>query len=118
MTRSVPVLDAWLERLEARTPESRIELGLERVGRVMGRLNPDLAGVPVIAVAGTNGKGSVVCFLESIFTTSGHRPLAYTSPHILRFSERIRIGGRPASDQALVAALKAVETARDDDDLT
>lgn len=112
-----PALTEWLARLERRAPASRIELGLERVREVWQRMDADLA-VPVITVAGTNGKGSVVAMLESMLLAGGYRPLAYTSPHILRFSERMRIGGREADEADIVAALDYVEQARGGVDLS
>lgn len=111
-------LAAWLERLEQRSPEARIELGLDRVRRVLQRLDLDLTGIPVITVAGTNGKGSTVAYLEAVFQAAGKRVLAYTSPHLLKFSERIRIDGDPASDADIVRALETVERCRENDALT
>ncbi len=110
-------LEDWLARLEARHPRT-IELGLERVGKVAGRL---LSGPPakrVISVAGTNGKGSTVAFLESIAAAGGWRVGAYTSPHLLRYNERVRIDGREVDDADLVEAFEAVEAARGDVPLT
>ncbi len=112
-----PALTDWLARLERRAPASRIELGLERLGKVWRRMGVKLA-VPVLTVAGTNGKGSVVAMLESMLLAGGYRPLAYTSPHILHFSERMRIGGREADEADIVAALDQVERARGEVDLT
>lgn len=107
----------WLERLEQRAPSSRIALGLERVERVWRALNIDL-DVPVITVAGTNGKGSVVAMLEAMLKAAGYRPFAYTSPHLLAFNERMRIGAEPARDADIVAALDAVEAVRGETALT
>jgi len=92
-------------------------MGLDRVHRVWRRMGTELA-VPVITVAGTNGKGSVVAMIESMLMAGGYRPLAYTSPHILRFAERMRVGGREASEAEIVAALEHVEQARGDLALT
>lgn len=111
-------LAAWLERLEACSPEARIELGLARVRRVFQRLDLNLSGIPVITVAGTNGKGSTVAYLEAIFQAAGKRTLAYTSPHLLKFSERIRINQAQASDAAIVRALDTVERCRENEALT
>lgn len=112
-----PALNEWLARLERRAPASRIELGLERLREVWHRMDADLT-MPVITVAGTNGKGSVVAMLESMLLAGGYRTLAYTSPHILRFSERLRIDGREADDTGIIAALNHVEQARGEVDLT
>ncbi|NBB91936.1 MAG: bifunctional tetrahydrofolate synthase/dihydrofolate synthase [Gammaproteobacteria bacterium] len=107
----------WLARLERRAPASRIELGLERVREIWQRMDAAL-DMPVITVAGTNGKGSVVAMLEAMLLAGGYRPLAYSSPHILRFSERMRIGGREAAEADIVSALAHVENARGEVDLT
>lgn len=110
-------LGDWLARLERRAPASRIELGLERVREVWRRMGDQLS-VPVITVAGTNGKGSVVAMIEAMLIAGEYRPLAYTSPHILRFSERMRIGGGEAADSDIVDALDHVEHARGEVPLT
>jgi len=107
----MPVLADWLARLEARAPASRIELGLERVRAVWQELDIRL-DMPVITVGGTNGKGSVVAMLESMLLAAGLRPLAYSSPHLFRFSERIRIAGHEACETDIVGALERVEHAR------
>ncbi len=109
MTESLAV---WLERLERRTPESNIRLGLDRVRDVLNRLPGILPEVPVITVGGTNGKGSVVAMLEEIYTAGGYRALAYTSPHLLRFAERIRVDQTPVDDASLARALATVEACR------
>ncbi|TVQ35226.1 MAG: bifunctional folylpolyglutamate synthase/dihydrofolate synthase, partial [Wenzhouxiangella sp.] len=104
--------------LERRSPEARIDLGLDRVRRVYDSLAPALDRAAVITVAGTNGKGSTVAYLEAIYRAAGQRVLAYTSPHLLRFSERIRIDGQSASDAEIVHALGRVEAARGNESLT
>jgi dihydrofolate synthase/folylpolyglutamate synthase len=103
-------LDGWLAHLEALKPE-RIVLGLERVRTVLDRLDATLA-CPVITVAGTNGKGSTSAMLDAILRAAGYRTGLYTSPHLLRYAERIRIDGREAEAAALVAAFERVERAR------
>ena len=106
-----PALTAWLERLNALDP-TRIELGLERVRLVaqsLGILSPPAR---VLTVAGTNGKGSTVALAEAVALAAGLRVACYTSPHILRFNERLRINGVEASDTDIVAGLDAVEAAR------
>jgi len=109
-------LPAWLEYLERVHPAS-IELGLERVAAVRDRLGlgPEF---PIITVGGTNGKGSTCAMLESCLQAAGYRVGCYTSPHLLRYNERVRIAGAEASDQALVDALHRVELARGDISLT
>jgi len=85
---------------------------------VLERLAPDLSGIRIATIGGTNGKGSTVAFLEAIAAAAGKRCLAYTSPHVLEFSERFRIDGRPAASAEIVAALQQVERARGDTALT
>lgn len=109
-------LAGWLARLEVRHPQT-IELGLERVACVWARLDGQ-PGFPVITVGGTNGKGSVCAYLEAMLLAAGYRVGRYTSPHILRFNERIRVAGSEASDAMIVEALAAVEAARQGVSLT
>jgi dihydrofolate synthase/folylpolyglutamate synthase len=109
-------LASWLSYLERLHPAT-IELGLERVARVRDRLA--LAPLfPVITVGGTNGKGSTCAMLESILKSAGYRVGCYASPHLLRYNERVRIGGVEVADGALVAAFERVEQARGDISLT
>ena len=112
----VPDLPAWLSYLEQLHPKT-IDLGLERVAEVRQRLdlNPTF---PIIAVAGTNGKGSTCAMLEAILLAAGYRVGLYTSPHLLRYNERVRINGEEASDAALCEAFAAVEQARGEVSLT
>lgn len=110
-------LSGWLAALEKRAPAGHIELGLERVRGVLDQLAIDLR-VPVVTVAGTNGKGSVVAMLESIWLAAGRKPFAYTSPHLIEFSERMRIAGRHADEAAIVSALERVESVRGECALT
>jgi dihydrofolate synthase/folylpolyglutamate synthase len=86
-------------------------LGLERVADVFRRL--ELAAPPIaITVGGTNGKGSTCAILECILLQSGYRTGMYTSPHLLRYNERVRIGGEEASDAVLASCFARVEKAR------
>lgn len=110
-------LEAWLALLEQRHPRA-IDLGLERCGLVYRQLGSPRPGQQVITVAGTNGKGSTVAYLAAMSGSLGLRYGTYTSPHILRFNERISIMGEPVSDQCLVNAFEQVEAARDDVSLT
>ncbi|MGE4366095.1 bifunctional tetrahydrofolate synthase/dihydrofolate synthase [Thermomonas sp.] len=107
----------WLAYIERQHPKS-IAMGLERVRAVAARLRLQRPAARVVTVAGTNGKGSTVAFIESIARAQGLRVAAYTSPHLLRFNERIRIDGREVEDAALVAGFAAVEAARGDVPLT
>ncbi|MBU1214344.1 MAG: bifunctional folylpolyglutamate synthase/dihydrofolate synthase [Gammaproteobacteria bacterium] len=100
----------WLTHLESLHPKT-IALGLERVAQVKQRLDlePDF---PVIVVGGTNGKGSVCAMLESILHAAGYKVGCYTSPHLLRYNERVRIAKQQASDAELCASFEAIELAR------
>jgi dihydrofolate synthase/folylpolyglutamate synthase len=109
-------VEGWLALLEQRHGQ-RIELGLARVAAVRARMKADCAAV-VITVGGTNGKGSCCAMLEAILLASGYRVGCYTSPHLLRYNERVRIDGREVDDAALVAGFAAVEAARADTALT
>jgi len=109
-------LNDWLPWLESLSPRE-IVLGLERVDAVLKTL--DLASPDIVfSVAGTNGKGSCVAMLERIVRAGGRRTGMYTSPHLIRYNERIQVNGVPASDEAIIAAFEAVETARSDIPLT
>lgn len=105
-----PTLGAWLARLETLHPKP-IAMGLDRVAEVATRLGATI-GCPVVTVAGTNGKGSTCAMLESIYRKAGYRTGLYTSPHLIRFNERIRIAGAEVDDATLVAALAEVDAAR------
>lgn len=109
----------WLQHLESLHPRGQagIELGLDRVQAVKDKLGIRQS-FPVITVAGTNGKGSVCAMLERILVSAGFRVGLYTSPHLIRYNERVRIDGRDASDEALMRAFEKVEVARGDVPLT
>ncbi|MCC5094126.1 MULTISPECIES: bifunctional tetrahydrofolate synthase/dihydrofolate synthase [Xanthomonas] len=110
-------LSDWLAYIEQQHP-SVIAMGLERVREVATRLQIAAPAAHVIVVGGTNGKGSTVAFIEAIGRAAGWKVGAYTSPHLLRYNERVRIDGVEASDAQLVAAFAAVEAARGDTALT
>jgi dihydrofolate synthase/folylpolyglutamate synthase len=116
LTPSGLSLADWLARLEQLHP-STIELGLERVRRVWHALGLEPM-FPVLIVGGTNGKGSTCAYLEAILGAAGFRTGLYTSPHLLRYNERVRIAGRNAEDADLVSAFEAVDAARGDTSLT
>lgn len=101
----------WLGYIDCQHP-SAIALGLDRVREVAQRMGLRRPARHVITVGGTNGKGSTVAFIEAIVRAQGLHVGAYTSPHLLRFNERVRIDGRDADDVALVAGFEAVEAAR------
>jgi dihydrofolate synthase / folylpolyglutamate synthase len=109
--RSKPdTLAEWLTYLEQIHPKT-IELGLERVHQVKSRLKLDPL-FPIIVVGGTNGKGSVCAMLEAILTCAGLCVGCYTSPHFLRYNERVRIGRREVYDIDLCEAFEKVEAVR------
>ncbi|UHQ18165.1 bifunctional tetrahydrofolate synthase/dihydrofolate synthase [Lysobacter sp. KIS68-7] len=110
-------LSEWLAYIERQHPKS-IELGLDRVRAVAESMGLVAPAERSIVVGGTNGKGSTVAFLESIARASGLRVGTYTSPHLLRYNERVRIDGRDIDDAPLVEAFDAVEAARGDTSLT
>ena len=103
-------LAEWLAFIERQHPQA-IALGLDRVRSVLDRMQIRLPR-PVITVGGTNGKGSTCAMLESILRAARYKTGLYTSPHLLRYNERVRIDGVEASDAALIAAFEAVEQAR------
>lgn len=109
-------LEGWLALLEARHG-ARIRLGLDRVQAVLARLAARSEAV-VISVGGTNGKGSVCAMLESILGAAGFRVGVYTSPHLMRYTERVRIDGREIDEARMVSAFDTVEQARQNVDLT
>ncbi len=103
--------DAVIQRLRANHP-TLIDLTTGRVERLLAALgNPDRRLPPVIHVAGTNGKGSTVAFLRAIGKAAGLKVHALTSPHLVRFAERIRLAGTLISDEHLSALIERVETA-------
>jgi dihydrofolate synthase/folylpolyglutamate synthase len=109
-------LAEWLDYIERIHPKS-IQLGLERVAKVRGVLGRPSSAV-LFTVAGTNGKGSTCAMLEAILLAAGYRVGLYTSPHLLRYNERVRLDGVPSSDARLCAAFETVERARGEITLT
>jgi dihydrofolate synthase/folylpolyglutamate synthase len=110
-------LAGWLELLENRH-QQEIQLGLDRIRQVaikLGLLHPEAY---VISVAGTNGKGSTVSLLESIYLNAGYSVASYTSPHLLHFNERIKVNQVPIPDQPLITAFAEIERARANTHLT
>jgi len=106
----------WLEYIERQHPKT-IALGLDRVTAVLGRLGI-APGCPVIIVGGTNGKGSTCAMLASMLDSAAYRVGLYTSPHLMRYNERVQLGGREADDAALCEAFAAVEAMRETVPLT
>jgi len=101
----------WLSHLESLHPKT-IALGLERVKLIKQSLNLNPT-FPIIIVGGTNGKGSVCAMLESILHAAGYRVGCYTSPHLLSYNERVRIGKQPVSDAELCASFEKIEQVRE-----
>jgi dihydrofolate synthase / folylpolyglutamate synthase len=109
--RALSPLQQRLDALLALHPKV-IDLSLERIRALLARLgNPHTRLPPVIHVAGTNGKGSTCAFLTAMFEAAGYSVHRYTSPHLVRFNERIMLAGRFVTDEALIAALDRVEAA-------
>lgn len=108
-------LDEWLSKLEKRLPEYRMLLGTKRISSVFFRLIGDKkVANKVITVAGTNGKGSTVAFLEHILQSSGLSFGATCSPHLFQYNERIRVNGKPVSDEVICASFSRIEEMRGD----
>ncbi len=111
-------LEQWLDWQQTLNP-AEIDLGLARIRQVMQRAGlPDRFACPLIMVAGTNGKGSVVATIEAIASEAGLRVAGYTSPHLLRYNERIRFNRQPVNDRELCAAFERIDRARGDIALT
>ncbi len=115
-------VDAILARLLALHPK-RIDLSLDRMWRMLGQLeHPERKLPPVIHVAGTNGKGSTIAFMRAMLEAAGLHVHVYTSPHLVRFNERFRIGatggGRLVTDEELAAAFAECEQANDGEPIT
>jgi len=111
MTARQRTLSEWLERQETVHVRS-IDLGLDRVAVVARELDLTKPPYRVITVAGTNGKGSTVAHLEAILLGHGYRAGSLTSPHLLRYNERVRVDGREAEDAELVRVFDRIEAAR------
>jgi dihydrofolate synthase/folylpolyglutamate synthase len=115
-------IDSIVARLTALHPK-RIDLSLDRVQRLLAALDhPERKLPPVIHVAGTNGKGSTIAFLRAILEAAGLRVHVYTSPHLVRFNERFRLGAQPegrlVSDEELIATFEECERANADAPIT
>ncbi len=104
-------LDQWLEVQQSVHPKS-IDLGLARVSKVARALGVDQAHCPVITVGGTNGKGSVVAHSHALLRAAGLSTGVFTSPHLVRYNERICVNGAEVTDADLVSAFDRIEAAR------
>jgi len=102
-------IDGIVARLHGLHPRL-IDLSLDRLRALLAKLDhPERRLPPVLHVAGTNGKGSTCAFMRAMAEAAGSRVHVYTSPHLVRFNERIRIAGALVSDEALANALEEVE---------
>lgn len=111
-------LNQWLSFLEKNNPQHKVELGLDRIVQVAQRFNvTDLPG-KIITVAGTNGKGSTVNALETIYHCAGYKVGSYTSPHLIHFNERIKVNLIPIQDDTLCDLFYAIESVRGDIELS
>ncbi len=111
-------LNDWLTWQESLNPKE-IELGLERVSAVLKQAGlSSTFNCPLITVAGTNGKGSVVAMLEAMAISSGLTVCSYTSPHLFQYNERIKINAKPVDDNALCEAFERIDQARGSSQLT
>lgn len=106
-------LPDWLEMLERRHPKA-VDLGLERVDAVWLRMGRPRPAPRIFTVAGTNGKGSTVSTLCSLLGALGYRHGSYTSPHVERYNERVRVNGEPVSDAVLLDSFARIEKVRGD----
>jgi dihydrofolate synthase/folylpolyglutamate synthase len=110
-------LEDWLDWQQRLHPVT-IDLGLERVRRVLARTGWQRPAVPVITVGGTNGKGSCVALIDAILRAAGRRVATFTSPHLVDYRERLRVDGEPVSEASLIAAFERIDAARGRDSLT
>ncbi|MEM6537077.1 MAG: folylpolyglutamate synthase/dihydrofolate synthase family protein [Pseudomonadota bacterium] len=111
-------LDEALRAIISRRPKL-IDLSLDRIFRTLGKLgDPHKALPPTFHVAGTNGKGSTIAFLRSILEASGKRCHVYTSPHLVRYNERIVLAGHEISDEHFIDCLRKCDDAAGEDELT
>lgn len=116
-TFDLTAVEGWVEYIQ--TLHAReIDLSLERTNQVYRRLLPHGIEATVIAVAGTNGKGSTAELISSCYRSAGYRVGKYTSPHLLRFNERIEINGQAVNDEDLLEAFTLVESLRETTPLT
>lgn len=110
-------LNDWLTHLESAHTGGLIDMGLTRVGKVAEQMAL-CPTCPIVIVGGTNGKGSVCAFLTQIYRQAGFKVGTLTSPHLLKFNERIAINGEPVDDDIIIAAFERIENGRNDISLT
>ena len=117
MTQKFKTVDEWLDWQQTIHPLN-IDFKLERILSVYKKLNISSIANKIITVAGTNGKGSTVSFLESILSKKNYRVGTFTSPHILRYNERIKINGQEIDDESLLETFEMIDDRRGDTTLT
>ena len=110
-------LDDWLNYQE-NLHSHEIDLGLERIQAVYQKLFPNGVSFKVITVAGTNGKGSTIAFIDSIYQQSNYKVAKFTSPHILQYGERFSVNGTQIADAKICSAFEEIERVRGDISLT
>jgi dihydrofolate synthase/folylpolyglutamate synthase len=110
-------LSQWLDWQQSLHPRS-IDLGLERVTEMMRRLGIERPARSVLTIGGTNGKGSVVAYLDAMLRAAGYSVGVFTSPHLLRYNERIRIQGRSVDDAGIMRSFERIDSLRGDLSLT
>ncbi|HAE73167.1 MAG TPA: bifunctional folylpolyglutamate synthase/dihydrofolate synthase [Gammaproteobacteria bacterium] len=110
-------LDEWLDWQESLHTQE-VDLGLERVQKVYRKLFPNGVPFQVITVAGTNGKGSTITFIDSIYQQSDFKIGAFTSPHLIKYNERFSVNGKMASDERICQAFDTIEVLRGNTSLT
>ncbi|MEO1890141.1 MAG: folylpolyglutamate synthase/dihydrofolate synthase family protein [Candidatus Thioglobus sp.] len=110
-------LDEWLNWQESLHTQE-IDLGLKRIQKVYQKLFPDGVPFQVITVAGTNGKGSTIAFIDSIYQQSDFKVGAFTSPHLIKYNERFSVNGKMASDKSICQAFDTIEALRGKTSLT
>jgi dihydrofolate synthase/folylpolyglutamate synthase len=110
-------LEEWLNWQESLHTQE-IDLGLERIQKVYQKLFPDGVPFQVITVAGTNGKGSTIAFIDSIYQQSDFKVGAFTSPHLIKYNERFSVNGEMASDESICQAFDTIEALRGETSLT
>ena len=117
MKRRFDSVNEWLEWQQTVHPLN-IDFKLERILSVFKKLNISKIAKKIVTVAGTNGKGSTVSFLESILKNNNYKVGAFTSPHILKYNERIKINGREIDDDQLLDAFELIDKKRENNTLT
>ena len=111
LSQRFSALEDWLNWLETLHPQ-KIDLGLDRIRKVLAAMGLERPTYRIITVGGPNGKGSCVAILDSIYLEAGYRVGAFTSPHLWKFNERLRVDGQDTSDDELGAIFSAIDAAR------